>query len=92
MFERVLKHVDIATGEEKIVDSYKTVGTPTSTFKEGNATIQLTVTPANATYNTVLNAPDPEPTWAADLVAKKREVSRATKKLGRPKMGKRTVW
>jgi hypothetical protein len=87
MFERALKQVDIATGKEKIKDSYKTVGTPTSTFKEGNSTMQLNVTPANATYNTMLNAPDPEPTWAVAPVAAKRLLGRrATAKLGRPKM------
>jgi hypothetical protein len=72
------------------------VGTPTSTYREGNATVQFEVTPANATYNTVLNAPDPEPTWAAEVAVAKRalEKRRATKKMGRPKMsgrGKRVV-
>jgi hypothetical protein len=90
MFERVLKHVDIATGEENIVESYMTHGTPTSTFREGNATIQFKVTPANATYNTALNAPDPEPTWAADQAVVKR--SKERRAMSKPKMGKRTVW
>jgi hypothetical protein len=96
IFERALKQVDIATGKEKISSGYKTVGTPTSTYREGNATVQFEVTPANATYNTVLNAPDPEPTWAAEVAVAKRalEKRRATKKMGRPKMsgrGKRVV-
>jgi hypothetical protein len=82
MFERALKQVDIATGKEKIKDSYKTVGTPTTT-------IQVEVTAANATYNTMLNAPDAEPTWAVAPVAAKRSPGRrATAKLGRPKMAK----
>lgn len=49
IFERALKKVDIATGKGKIDASYKTVGTPTSTFREGNSTIQFKVLPANST-------------------------------------------
>lgn len=85
MFERVLKQVDIATGQCKVEAGYKTVGSPTSTFREGNATIQFQVTPANATYNTALHIPDPEPTWAALGVAKS-EVKRSRRKEGRPSM------
>lgn len=59
MFERALKRVDVATGKKKLSHDYMTVGTPTSTYREGNATIQMSVTPANATYNTTLNAPNP---------------------------------
>ncbi|KAF1363270.1 carboxypeptidase S1 [Lizonia empirigonia] len=84
MFERALKQVDIATGERKVDAGYKTVGTPTSTYREGNATLQFEVTPANATYNTGLNAPDAEPTWAVEAVA--RKVKRSMGKLGRPRM------
>ena len=84
IFERALKQVDIATGQCEVDAGYKTVGTPTSTYREGNATIQFDVTPANATYNTVLNAPDPEPAWNATVVAKNKKVKRS--KLGRPSM------
>ncbi|KZM24247.1 uncharacterized protein EKO05_0005773 [Ascochyta rabiei] len=87
MFERVLKQVDIATGKHKLDAGYKTVGTPTSTYRQGNATIQFDVTPANATYNTALNAPDPEPTWMAEAVAKNK-MKRSMRKLGRPRMSK----
>lgn len=87
MFERALKQVDIATGECKVDAGYKTVGTPKSTYREGNATIQMEVTPANATYNTALNAPDPEPTWTVEAVAK-RNTKRSMPKLGRPKMSR----
>ena len=86
MFERALKQVDIATGKEELTDDYKTEGTPTSDYREGNATVQFDVTPANATYNTMLNAPDPEPTWAAGEVVKKRGLSRRA--VGRPRGGK----
>lgn len=83
IFERALKQVDIATGAEKCGHDYLTIGTPTSTYREGNATIQFEVTPANATYNTALNAPDPTPTWPAGEL-KKRDARR----LGRPKTWK----
>lgn len=86
MFERALKQVDIATGKEELTDDYKTEGTPTSDYREGNATVQFDVTPANATYNTMLNAPDPEPTWAVGEVVKKRGLSRRA--VGRPRGGK----
>lgn len=87
IFERALKQVDIATGKEKLRSDYKTVGTPTSSYREGNKTIQMEVTPANATYNTMLNAPDPSPTWAAvNSTTKAQSKKRNLKKEGRPKM------
>jgi hypothetical protein len=89
IFERALKQVDVATGRDKLDPSYRTEGTPTSTYREGNATMQFEVTPANATYNTVLNAPDAEPTWAVGEAAAKRHLGkRALGKLGRPRMSR----
>ena len=86
IFERALKQVDIATGKEDITEGCITEGTPTSTYREGNGTIQLDLTPQNATYNTALNAPDPEPTWAVGQAADRRSVKkRAVGKLGRPR-------
>ncbi|KAF2734251.1 carboxypeptidase S1 [Polyplosphaeria fusca] len=88
IFERALAQVDIATGETKLCDEedYKTVGTPTSTYREGNATIQLEVLPANSTYNTALNGPDPEPTWAASPSKMRGKYSkRSMGKAGRPR-------
>jgi hypothetical protein len=81
IFERALAQVDIATGKEKICETYKTVGTPTSDYREGNATIQFEVTPSNATYNVLLNGPDPEPTWAPSANIK-RNRNRKTRKRG----------
>lgn len=77
IFERALKQVDIATGRKKINKGYKTVGTPTSTYREGNGTIQWEVTPANATYNTALNGPDAEPTWSVEAKAVNKVKKRA---------------
>lgn len=92
MFERSLKQVDIASGKDKISADYRTVGTPTSTYREGNGTIQLEVLASNATYNTALNAPDPEPTWAvSQQKAVRRGVERrAMKKMGKPRMAGRS--
>ncbi|EOD42940.1 putative carboxypeptidase s1 protein [Neofusicoccum parvum UCRNP2] len=59
MFERALKGVDLATGETAVGPAYLTVGTPTSEYREGNATVQMEVLPTDATYNTTLNAPNP---------------------------------
>lgn len=90
VFERALNQTDIATGKVKIADSYayKTVGTPTSDFKEGNGTVQLDVTPSNATYNTALNAPDPTPTWTVAASAEKRSLKK--REIGR--LGKSRGW
>lgn len=89
IFERALKQVDIATGKEDAAcKGFKTVGTPTSTFREGNGTMQFNVTPANATYNTKLNGPDPEPTWKAGATGpgKASLRKRDRRNLGRPRM------
>lgn len=60
MFERALKQTDIATGKVSVGNGsdYRTHGTPTSTYREGNGTVQMHVLPENATYNTALNGPD----------------------------------
>lgn len=95
VFERALNQTDIATGKVKIAGGYpyKTIGTPTSDYKEGNGTVQWDVTPGNATYNTALNAPDPTPTWAVAESAekrglKKREIGRLGKSRGWKRLAK----
>lgn len=87
LFERALKQTDIATGKHKVRPSYKTVGPPTSTHREGNATVQFEITPSNSTYNTALNGPDPEPTWAVQAVVKNK-AKRSMGKLGGRRMSK----
>jgi hypothetical protein len=86
IFERALKQVDIATGMKKVTRSYKTKGTPTSTYREGNATINDEV-PKNATYNTMLNGPDPTPTWAPESLAKRELLGPS----GRERKAKRVI-
>lgn len=59
MFERVISRLDVATGQIAISSSYKTEGSPKSTFVEGNSTIQFEVVNSTATYNTTTNTPNP---------------------------------
>ncbi|KAF2772299.1 alpha/beta-hydrolase [Teratosphaeria nubilosa] len=60
-FERAIAGKDIETGKEDVSlgCSYKSVGTAKSTFKEGNATVQYSVLPTDATYNMTTGAPNP---------------------------------
>ncbi|TKA80809.1 hypothetical protein B0A55_01618 [Friedmanniomyces simplex] len=58
MFERAICGLDIADGAESF-KGYKSVGTPKSTFREGNATVQFGPVPADAIYNTTTNEPNP---------------------------------
>jgi carboxypeptidase D len=61
MLNRAIQGYDIATGTTKVAkgSSYKTSGPAKSTYYEGNSTVQYTVLPADATYNTTTNAPNP---------------------------------
>ncbi|KAI1847579.1 hypothetical protein JX266_006431 [Neoarthrinium moseri] len=95
LFERALARKDIATGEDDVScarGSYRTLGTPTSDYREGNSTIVLDVLPKNATYNTAINGPDPTPTPFASAKMKRDQTEfRKTKsytKLGRPRRSK----
>lgn len=60
-FERIIAGRDIATGKVNVTSKcfYRTKGTSESTFREGNATVQWAVTPANLTYDTNTNMPGP---------------------------------
>jgi carboxypeptidase D len=59
MFSRAIKGLDIATGTVEVEPSsgYVTTGTPKSTYREGNATVQYEVLPANSTYDPAKNGP-----------------------------------
>lgn len=61
MFERVIAGKDVATGTSTVgsTNYTGTVGTATSTFREGNATVQFEVVSTAATYNTTTGAPNP---------------------------------
>ncbi|KAM3555624.1 hypothetical protein ARSEF4850_005902 [Beauveria asiatica] len=67
-FERVIGGLDVATGKVDIAGTttrcddhhhyyYRTVGTPESTYRQGNATVQWKATPKNATYNVDTHRP-----------------------------------
>lgn len=57
MLDRVIRGRDIATGNTLVSNGYATKGPKTSDFQEGNATVQFTVTPEDAIYNTTTNLP-----------------------------------
>ncbi|KAF2493300.1 carboxypeptidase S1 [Lophium mytilinum] len=85
IFERAMAQKDIATGEHKVTPKYKTVGTPTSSYREGNGTIQLEELPSNATYNTALNGPDPTPTPISISPPAAKKAKREFRKNGKAK-------
>lgn len=58
LLERAICGEDIATGKQSW-HGYKTVGPAESTYREGNATVQLEDVDPSATYNTTLNEPNP---------------------------------
>lgn len=94
VFARALNQTDIATGKIQLggggyPTAYKTVGTKKSEFREGNSTVQMDVTPTNATYNTMLNAPDPTPTWA---VSASEGTERRALRKKRAREWKRLAW
>ena len=59
IFERAIAGLDIATGLVNVISGYRTVGSPTSDYREGNATVQFEVINTNTTYNTTTNEPNP---------------------------------
>ena len=59
IFERAITGLDIATGLVNVTSGYRTVGPPTSAYREGNATVQYEVVSINSTYNTTINKPNP---------------------------------
>ena len=59
IFNRSISGLDIATGSEKVDQNYKTVGPATSSYHEGNSTIQFSVVNTTAIYNTTTGEPNP---------------------------------
>lgn len=66
MFERMINGLDIAAGMMKVTGNYKTVGPATSTYREGNSTIQQNVTDPCSTYDVDTSEPNPPTACAAD--------------------------
>lgn len=59
IFERAIAGKDIASGQLDTGSAYETTGPASSTYREGNGTIQFEVINATATYNTTTNKPNP---------------------------------
>lgn len=87
LFERAINGKDIATGE-KHWKQYKSVGPAESTYREGNGTMQFAVLPANATYNTTTNAPNPvngtNGTAAISAAAARQDIKKKAKRMFKP--------
>jgi hypothetical protein len=74
IFDRAINGLDIATGTVKTDRNYLTEGTKTSTYRQGNGTMQYEVLPANATYNYTLNGPNPTKVKREDAIMGKAEL------------------
>lgn len=70
MFERVIHGRDIATGKAHAGKCYRTLGSPKSTYREGNGTVQWQVIAPNITYDTKKNGPGAP--WTAKSSSRKR--------------------
>ena len=58
MFNRTIHGKDVATGRQSPSDTYKTKGSTTSNFRQGNATVQYEVVSPNVTYNPITHKPN----------------------------------
>lgn len=87
MFERAISRKDLATGKKHITNSYKTKGTPTSDYREGNSTVVFKVLPSDATYNTTLNGPNLSPSESAKFhwQGKRGQKKRSSGKYNKPR-------
>ncbi|KAK3719712.1 hypothetical protein LTR37_004249 [Vermiconidia calcicola] len=61
MFDRAINGLDIATGERRVSKGgdYRTSGPSKSTYREGGRTVVRKVLPADSTYNTTTDRPNP---------------------------------
>ncbi|OAG40350.1 hypothetical protein AYO21_05441 [Fonsecaea monophora] len=90
MLDRVLADTDIATGKTTITPQFLTKGPTVSSYREGNATIQLSVIPPDAIYNTTTNMPQNSTSSGGGgrKLAKRAKYSlRQAKKIKRDKLG-----
>lgn len=78
MFDRAINGYDLATGRHVIPENgcFVTKGTERSLYREGNATVQFEVTPANLTYDPALNGPGAP--WKASARRWARDVRRGS--------------
>ncbi|KIY00515.1 uncharacterized protein Z520_04200 [Fonsecaea multimorphosa CBS 102226] len=88
MVARTISCKDIATGKTTITSGYKTSGPATTTYREGNATIQFQVTPPDAIYNTTTAMPQNSTSSGGGKLAKRATYSlRRAKKIKRDGLG-----
>lgn len=57
LFGRAIGGRDVATGETVVGNRYRTEGTPRSTHRNGDSTMQWAVVAANRTYDVEINGP-----------------------------------
>lgn len=57
MFERIINGKDVATGKHHAGKCYRTKGTPKSTYRQGNGTVQWKDIPDTIMYDTDKNGP-----------------------------------
>lgn len=88
MFERVIAGKVVATGKRAAGPGYKTVGPEVSSFREGNATVQFTPVPSDATYNTTTGAPNPVNGTGSKRDARKKK--QRSKRLFKPSVRRRS--
>ncbi|KAI2471716.1 carboxypeptidase S1 [Annulohypoxylon bovei var. microspora] len=75
-FERAIKGHDIQSGKGPVHAEYLTHGTKKSTYRQGNATVQWDVLPANTTYDTTTNQPGG--VWTEQSVLMKRSMKKSS--------------
>lgn len=57
VLNRTIHGLDVATGQTAVNATYRTTGPKTSTYQEGNATVQMDVVPVDDVYNTTTAQP-----------------------------------
>ncbi|OAP58347.1 hypothetical protein AYL99_07437 [Fonsecaea erecta] len=94
MVARTIAGKDVATGKTAVTPGYRTAGAPATTYREGNATIQFSVTPPDAIYNTTTSMPQNSTTSSGGgggdklMMTKRARYSlKQAKKVKRDKLG-----
>ena len=88
LVDRVINNLDIATGKTTIASSYVTGGPSVTSYREGNHTVQYTITPEGSTYNTGTDMPQNGTIEGGGIGKVKREVYSA-KEARRMKIARR---
>ena len=70
LVDRTINGFDVATGKTLVTPAYLTKGPGATTFREGNHTVQLKVTPEGSVYNSTSNLPQKGPDAGTGSTAK----------------------